>query len=294
MIGLTSRALFLAAALAGTGCTRYLGPLVVDRGAPQDSRSDLPRGDTRRDLPRGDTHRDLPRGDTRRDLPDQLAPDLPPSCSTAVYSTANAHDGNLGGRTGADQLCVSEKPAGLACSKIHALISVDAADTIAAMPTSYGYGASKPLCWVHATTLAKTQFATSWADMLDGSISVSRKVGTGRDTHVWTGSKNDGTLADDFRFHCTGWTATSYGPHWNFHHSYAGNVGCGAVSMPDVTADWLYAKSPFSKKKQYGPTTCCFYGDFICPSLCPADSYLGDGDEVMCAGSARLMCVCVP
>jgi hypothetical protein len=218
------------------------------------------------------------------------------ACGTIVYVTTNSHNGNFGGRMGLDSFCKIYRPAGLVCTNFRALVSVQSGDAIADMPTNYGYKANRPLYWYNPTSAKFIKFSNSWTDALKGTIQVDRKTGTGVDKYVWTGADNTGGLANSSRYHCQGWTRTAYGQNWNLCNSRKGNVLSGMVAMPDETKNWLNTTSIMSKRKKYGPTTCCFLSPSLnCPSSCPPDSSTGNhSDVLMCDGTAPVMCACEP
>ncbi len=64
--------------------------------------------------------------------------------------------GNLGGRAGVDDLCVSEKPAGVTGINIHAMVAIDADDEIVDMPANYNLPADVEIKSVDGTLLANS------------------------------------------------------------------------------------------------------------------------------------------
>jgi hypothetical protein len=222
--------------------------------------------------------------------------DAAPACSLVVYTTAAKGNGNFGGRAGLDSFCAGDSNLPAGCVDAHALISVDAADSMQSMPTTFAIDSSQPLCWHNSNNGGMTLFANDWADMFDGTISTSRAEGTGVDAHTWTGSNNAGTIYDDTRSHCTNWTASSLsnnyaGGDWNYRYWITSNVGSGAVSMPNATSNWLNTQSTHATKVAYGPATCCAFDQFTCPSPCPTPDTL-ELDLLTCGGESQLMCVC--
>ena len=268
---------------------------------------DAMRADLALDAPR----RDLTPDGLRPDLtPDAPGPDLAPdaqkgdwspgtdlsgTCKTLVYVPGVAQDGKFGGRTGLDLFCATHKPSSLTCSSVHALVAVSQADALTNLAKNHGFESKGAICWVHSVTGLKTVFATDWADMLDGTILVSREVGTSRAGYAWIGTGQTGTVSTTGRFSCQGWTTNAYstikGDHWNFSYWGTANIGSGSVGMADATTAWLNTQSPFAKKKKLGPTTCCGYNKFACPTPCPPDSF-AFYDQKTCGGKALLMCAC--
>ncbi len=132
---------------------------------------------------------------------------------TALYVTQDTYSGSLGGRSGADAICVANKPADLSCTQIHAFLSVNGSDEIRDMPSNYGYSSNLSLYFYNRSTRALTQFAGSWPDALDSSIEVTPIVGLGCCTtslhDYWTGSYNDGShaLSPLWDYTCDGWSS---------------------------------------------------------------------------------------
>jgi len=216
-------------------------------------------------------------------------------CGTVVYVTTATNDGKFGGRNGLDGFCSNKIPPGLKCKNIHALISTSLTDDIASMPTAYGYKATKPLYWYNPAGFKFTKFATNWADMLDGSITVSRKSGTGVDKFAWTGTTNAGKAYDHKRYHCGKWTNDVFGNNWKAGgNSLQFNLGSGVVSNPTAVANWLATVSTFATKTQYGPKTCCVAhpgSPTVCNASCPSSS-TASSDVLMCGAHATVMCAC--
>jgi len=117
-----------------------------------------------------------------------------------MYTDNVGHNGNLGGRAGADAICagMAGKPSGFA--KYKAFISVDAADTIANMPANYGISTTDPIVGPTGTAIG-----TNWNDLLDESIANNLQTAIGVTGFYWTGSNADGSLDGT---NCSGWTTT--------------------------------------------------------------------------------------
>jgi hypothetical protein len=121
-----------------------------------------------------------------------------------LYSTQTPFDGDLvgaagqgGGRVAADILCASELD--LACSDVHAALSVDAQDTLTTMPESFGLPVGVP---VRGPT--GIEIAASWLALVDANPVMSASLadaGVAVDSY-WTGSDEVGGALDD----CTGWS----------------------------------------------------------------------------------------
>jgi hypothetical protein len=113
------------------------------------------------------------------------------------------HDGNLGGRAGADALCAANKPGGVANTNIHALLSTSPADSIANMPANYGIATGKPLVYWGGYLVAK-----DWSDLLDGSINTSLGL-SGLSSYWWTGTQDESGIALPATYNCNGFTSAS-------------------------------------------------------------------------------------
>ena len=211
---------------------------------------------------------------------------------TVLYITTSNHNGSFGGRAGLDSYCENYSTCG--SQNVHAFISVNASDEMSDLPTNYGYESNRPIYWFNSGDKKLVKLASSWADMLDGSIEVSMVDGTGRDVVVWTGSNASGRLLNDIRYSCSGWTdSSSCQGGWNFHYSYTGNVDSGAVTFGNQSANWLYYQTPLDEKLSYGPDRCGYYNTYGCPSSCPSGSYSSD-NSLLCTESAYLMCASTP
>ncbi len=120
---------------------------------------------------------------------------------------AGEHNGNFddggGARAGIDELCSnsSNKPAG---TTVHALISIDAADTVKLMPQTYGFSSSVPIKNVDETAT----IADDWADLTDGTIQINFSDAGILESSTslwWSGSDASGDLYTNR--HCAGWTS---------------------------------------------------------------------------------------
>ncbi|BFT31945.1 hypothetical protein D210916BOD24_31210 [Alteromonas sp. D210916BOD_24] len=106
-------------------------------------------------------------------------------------------DGNLGGRTGADNFCNTDanKPV-VAGSTTRAFISVSAADEIQDMPTLYNIPTNETIYRVDGTTVVASNFA---ALLNTGTTLLTNNVGTDL---AYTGSTGTGAVNNT----CNGWT----------------------------------------------------------------------------------------
>ena len=124
-----------------------------------------------------------------------------------VMYDGGAHDGDMGGRTGADAICQASpsRPAGFA--NYRAFISIDANDEIRDMPANYGVPTSLPIIGPTGTLIAN-----NWADLLDGSIAASLSAAGVVSSSWHTGSAvaSDGSLEEEpFDAHCAGYASTT-------------------------------------------------------------------------------------
>ncbi|WP_175470004.1 formylglycine-generating enzyme family protein [Desulfoluna spongiiphila] len=125
-----------------------------------------------------------------------------------LFPLYNEFTGELGegGRTGADELVKYYYWLPWHAQKIHAFLSVTEEDCIKNMPKNFGFPDNIPVYIKEdRTTYGAVKVAENWADLMDGSLPASLDelggLGTKKNTW-WSGSKPDGTLADN----CNGWT----------------------------------------------------------------------------------------
>ncbi len=135
------------------------------------------------------------------------------------------HDGNLGGRSGADAICATStnKPNGY--SKYRAFLSFDSSDEIRDMPSNYGVPTD-----VQIISKTGSVLANNWADLLDGSINQSLQGAGVMVNTAWSwysGSNADGSITAN---NCSGWTSTTAG---NARTGYAGFTNTGWIASAD-------------------------------------------------------------
>lgn len=135
-----------------------------------------------------------------------------------MFSDGNGdsgRNGNMSGRSGVDAVCVARKNAAysnLNCSNIRAFLSVSSSDSISAMPSNYQVPENARIVTPNGTLVA-----TNWADLLDGSLSVTgnmRVSGLFEDVTAdppffWTGTNSDSGNASVT--HCANWTTSAAG-----------------------------------------------------------------------------------
>jgi len=144
------------------------------------------------------------------------------SSSGTILFRVGPHNGNLGGRAGADALCESEKPSKLQCNNIHAFISVSDSDEIRDMPSKYGYALDKPVYYYQASGKL-VLIAYGWEDMLNGNIRTTVEPGI-----WWSGSNEYGQIDAN----CNGWTSSSsedYGQYGCFAYSDIKWIAYGSI-----------------------------------------------------------------
>ncbi len=219
-------------------------------------------------------------------------------CETTVFVTEAGHNGDFASddiegndaRTGLNNFCQDNMPAGLSCTNVHALITVNRQDSMVNL-SGWDRGQfrySEEVQWYHTGTQALTKMANNWSDMLDGTIEVDRLTGTGVDTYVWTGSNPDGTLigegwkkADRVDFHCNYWTSAGSDENcWNVADA-GDDLHSGVVAFPDATTSWLRTENTTTVKETYGPD--------MCEGTEPGGTY---EDDLTCDANARVMCAC--
>ncbi len=141
------------------------------------------------------------------------------TCTEIVFWSENKTAGNLRGasataRAGADAVCTGNaggnKPANVNDSNVHAVISISAADSIAAMPTTHSFSANLPVKNVAGTAT----LGTNWADLLDGNIAMTLDaagvlMGSKGTNPWWSGSNASGNF--DATNNCSGWTNGTVG-----------------------------------------------------------------------------------
>lgn len=121
-----------------------------------------------------------------------------------ILYNAGTHDGNLGGRGGADDICRASANTPLGAKNIHAFISTSTADEIRDMPSKYGYPTDFAIYGPDGTSL----IANNWADMVDDSINMSiSAAGVMPGANHWiSGSDSDGSYDVTNYNNCIGFT----------------------------------------------------------------------------------------
>jgi hypothetical protein len=177
-----------------------------------------------------------------------------PTTNVVIYDLAGGsgvgHNGNLGGRAGADALCAASaaKPTGFA--QYRAFISVSTSDSIANMPTNYGLPATAPVVgnWNSVNSI----FSTGWTNMLGTSgLAMTMQLANGvTNMGYWTGSNADGTF--DSARNCSGWTN-------------------GTISFDATAGTHNDANSP-GWITGTGPITCDTLYNLLCVAFTPVSS----------------------
>ena len=142
----------------------------------------------------------------------QATPQAPAS-QIYMYSFQQGVTGNMGGRNGADALCVENKPA--VCSKtsnIHAYLNVSSSDYISVDNFATAASEQPPSTGAIVTPDGKTQIAKSWSNLLtqggcqsDNSTCYQKttkaSIGWIEGIFLWIGASTDQN--------CSGWTTDS-------------------------------------------------------------------------------------
>jgi hypothetical protein len=139
--------------------------------------------------------------------------------SCAVFVTSTTHTGNLGGLTGADEICQdrAEAPGSLAAPGTYqAWLSTSAASAAARLTH-----ATVPYRLVDGTTIA-----ANWADLTDGDLNaplgLTEQGGAPPSAFVWTGTFANGLATD---VDCEGWTTDA-------------RLTNGAMGNPSLSNRW--------------------------------------------------------
>ena len=132
-----------------------------------------------------------------------VQPDAAAPAPITLFASQFQIGGTIGGRDGADMVCM-ESAGSLTCPVgVHALISVDANDQLKDIPTNF----SLPVD-VAITTATGVMVATRWADLIDGSIDNSLEDAglfpPDSQSNYWTGSSSDGSVSAT----CQNWTSS--------------------------------------------------------------------------------------
>jgi hypothetical protein len=149
-----------------------------------------------------------------------------------ILFDGGTHNGNLGGRSGADDLCKnsSNKPSGT--TNIHAFISISLTDQVIDMPTNYGYPVDFAVFGPDGTHL----IANNWADMFDNSINMSlQSAGAINENNYWmSGSNSAGSFYPGYN-QCAGFIDASSGNH--FELGLSSNTDGGWIAIWTDTCD---------------------------------------------------------
>ena len=158
-----------------------------------------------------------------------------------LFASATAHNGNLGGRGGADTICDTTRNASYSSictssSHVHAVLSTSSFDTMAAMQTTYGFSSSAAIWDIASTYLINS----NWSDLISngpcsggngggGSTCGSQAINTVLSIgNFWTGSSTAGALSSR---NCSAWTTGSSTP--------SGNAQFGNMANASINASWI-------------------------------------------------------
>jgi len=156
-----------------------------------------------------------------------------------LYVPIETHDGNLGGRAGADAFCAEFMPNPTdfeGCTTPHAFLSVDGADELRDMAANYGYPTDVEIYWYDPRSRSfMSRVADSWSSLFDGFIDTSQVFGVASALGAWSGSTMSGAVGADT---CDGWMNGTTGASGSFGEAaaatgrwiQAGMVLCSASS----------------------------------------------------------------
>lgn len=131
------------------------------------------------------------------------------------------YTGNLGGRAGADALCVANKPASIGNTNVRAFISISSTDTIASMPSLVPpMNNNIPIVYQGGELIAK-----DWPDMLDGTINAALTLSGVPAGSWWSGSESDAGNALATTANCNGFTDSSSIAYGNFGNTSVSGFG---------------------------------------------------------------------
>jgi len=130
------------------------------------------------------------------------------------------HNGNLGGRAGADNICVAAKPGAIGNTNVHALISVSTSDMVSNMSANLGVNSNIPVVFQGKELIAK-----DWTDMLDGSINAALTLSGVSSGSWWTGSESDAGNVIATTATCNGFTDASSSAYGNVGNTSSSGFG---------------------------------------------------------------------
>ncbi len=129
----------------------------------------------------------------RYDMYDLAKYGLPPRNALYIFQ-AGIHDGNLGGREGADSICYNEGYlyyTFLKAGTVKAFISVSVIDEIRNLVPAEFW--AYPVFGINPS-LAVTSIADSWASLWSGTINTDLQTAIGLPVAWWSGSNFDGSV----------------------------------------------------------------------------------------------------
>jgi hypothetical protein len=132
--------------------------------------------------------------------------------NNVIIYNAGTHNGNLGGRTGADAICAasSNRPI-TGFTEYHALMSFSASDDIADFASTFSsLKQNTPIC-SNSTSATSTTIASNWADLIDGTENNMFTLSSAMPTGVlwWSGSYGTVTNYGNYIDSCDGFTSSS-------------------------------------------------------------------------------------
>jgi hypothetical protein len=167
-----------------------------------------------------------------------------------LFASGSTHSGNMGGRSGADQICTTAKKnnqATLGCNYIHAFLTVSSSDTFSSFPTTFGPGNGDFQKDQNLAIVSPTNdpIANNWGHLTgnDNGITGSFKATLGgTSNYFWTGGREITP-----GYYCDSWASTStsngvvgvYQPPYEgrFTHSLSAG-GCQKYSYDLLCVCW--------------------------------------------------------
>jgi hypothetical protein len=148
-----------------------------------------------------------------------------------LFRTENSLTGAMGGRAGADAICLStytSRYGRLGAKHVRVFLNVSTDDAIVKMPENFGVPVDAPVMGMNFTTGSLGGvLAASWDDLLDSSINMSlfnAGVYSGG-ANYWTGDTSGfGTTGLDGDLNCNGWTSSNTSLHGRTGDSVASGI----------------------------------------------------------------------
>ena len=176
-----------------------------------------------------------------------------------VYLTDEGHNGNLGGRLGADEKCTPPPYLNCKAETIHALLTVNSDDSIINMAENYNLNTDLPIYWVNKESKRIMILSNNWFKMIEGDIISAQGEGTEKSgmSWVWTGGKGD-KGNEESHGTCKQWTSDS-----DYHTSRGVWAGSDRYGFFDYTGDGWAGISMVGQCSALNYLRCICEGDAI-------------------------------